>query len=287
MGGTRGLRAAHALGALLAVVVAVAVGSGLAPDAAAGSMPAAERQTLGRITRVLASLPVYPGARRAHAAGFPLTGPAGIVGLGSPYRLTVHGLWYARAGVIALNDWADALAARLRMTEVGGTGKDGVRMGVLMTPSADPQSLWVSIGWQPVGKGRMAIRYDVTAMWQPPHPPAEIVPADVTAARVRLRVSPTAPVRSYTLKGMAAGRLATLVNALPVDTRGAHGCPGEVAGPAAHVTVRFVWPTGSLTAREGADSCAGVAVATGTGRPLPALFDPGERIMAAARADAR
>ena len=251
----------------------------LQPPVWARPVPRAERIEAARIASTLARLPIYPGASPAPAAGFPIDGPQAVPG--SPDLVSVDRLWYAQATPAGFAAWLDAHAPA-RLTSVGSFGGNVGATGVMLAPNPDPARITVEISWQSAASGRLAVRYDVLGIWQPPHPPAEVLPADVTA-RVSLRVSARAPLRSFTLDRPAAHRLAALVNALPVDTRGVvHGCPAEFAGPATHVTVRFLWPGGSLTVREGADSCAGVVVATGAGSPLPGLFDPGERILAAA-----
>ncbi len=77
----------------------------------------------------------------------------------------------------------------------------------------------------------------------PPRPKASIVPAKLEQVTVRARQSASSPWVTRTLRTPDAWRhLLQVVNALPVDTRGAHGCLADFGAAA---TVRFIAKAGS------------------------------------------
>ncbi len=79
----------------------------------------------------------------------------------------------------------------------------------------------------------------------PARPKASIVPATLEEVTVRARQSASSPWVTRTLRTPDAWRhLLAVVNALPVDTRGAHGCLADFGAAA---TVRFIAKAGNWT----------------------------------------
>ena len=144
-----------------------------------------------------------------------------------------------------------------------GGSRGVVTNDLSFAPYPDPDQLTVSASWQVRPNKPTAVRYDVQAIWQPPRPPT---PSCRPASRPRWPRSSTRPIpraaRRRCGEGGVLAALAAVASALPVDTRGAHGCPAEttMAVTSSSVVVRFVWPHGSLAFEEGAASCASTLV---------------------------
>ena len=266
-----------AAAASLSVAVAAALGAGV--RAAIGGGSPAQRRVEARVAAVLARLPRYPGSEPASALGFPIASAQEIPG--SPELVDRHAIWYVNAAPDAFGGWAQGLGRRLDMRQVSSFYGNGGADGVVFAAVHARDQLEVQIAWQQVSLTRLAVRYDVMAIWQPPHPAAEVIPRTVRKAEVAYQATAGGrPVR-MTVEGRALERLRAILNAAPVDTRGAVHCPAGRPAPAA--TVRFAWRGGGLTASEGADSCGDIRVRSAGGAVLPALFDPSSGLVAAVR----
>ena len=242
--------------------------------------PAAQRREEARIAAVLARMPVYPGARPAMTAGFPLAGPAVLPATNDLVK--VHALWTAPTDAMMFSIWAMALTRRLHMAQTGSSGADGSPTALVFSPERNPHRLSVEVSWQALGRHRVAVRYDVLAIWQPPHPAAEVIPRDVGMAAATYAASPGAKPRTLVLgRGRALSRLSRMLNRMPVDTRGVTMCPSEQ--PGASAVVRFAWRGGELTASEAADGCGFLSVRGPGGAALPSLYDPSGRLLARVR----
>jgi hypothetical protein len=137
------------------------------------------------------------------------------------------------------------------------------------TSTAAYNSATLLIEVAPDGPDASAVRADGQTTWIPPRPSATDVPLDGSEAQLLVyRGEPTHVLARRTLNGAAALRLARVVNRLPRDNRGAHGC---LADTGLRVRMTFVTARGTLVFTEW-PACSAVGV-TVNGQARPGLLD--------------
>jgi len=119
----------------------------------------------------------------------------------------------------------------------------------------------------PGGDAESAMRADGQTLWVPLRPPAERVPSDVTAVRLRA-TQPGKVLAHRTLTGSAAATLVRLANALHRDNRGTVSC---LADTGFRISATFLSPDGTLAFTED-PACFSVSVKS-EDEALPALLD--------------
>jgi hypothetical protein len=163
------------------------------------------------------------------------------------------------------------LPATLRLTGRGiGTVTGGATLTYLILEGppirgSNDETLLVTIAGDRRGSG---IRADAQVLWVPPRTAAEDVSPGVRhVTLLEYRRDSSHVLARVTLSGARARRLARLVNDLPVDNRGPHGCTLDTG-----LRIRMTFPTdgGGLVFTVW-PACGSVLVSAG-GSSQPALL---------------
>lgn len=279
-------RGALAFGAFLVLVgctgghptkVAASVSPPVAVITGAGDSPTNEARARADARAVLDLVKPPPGARVVSEAPDPKLTVAPTIPQ-SPYLVDEGRIWVAPGQIDAVMDYV----AKHQSPGLKDSGGMGTRSGRLPSdreltrdffpvgPNASGATVQIAVVSN--GESEVGIRADVQIIWSPPKPSEEVVPDAATTAQVRIEDGiPSHVVVDRSVSPEVVRQLAKLVNALRVDTRGAHGCTADLGyrwqitftgGPSTIVI-------GSLPA------CSSVTMTVGS-KQMPGLFGGAE-----------
>jgi len=214
--------------------------------------------------QLLALMNVPPGAARSSSAPLPsLQQPPQLPS--SPYLIDKPAWWTVPSSASATLAWLKAHPPEgLRPTVSGsGGGPHGPfsYLGYAGRGRFNPPTLLIEV--VPNGANASAIRVDGQTIWQPPRPVETLAPSAPSRVSVIAYQGSSAHVLArMTIRGANAAQLADLVNRLPVDTRGTHGC---LMDSGLRYRVTFPAASGPLIFLDN-PACSAVTVTAGGGQ---------------------
>lgn len=269
-------------------------GAPLTGEVSPQALRAAEAAGLSEAVTLLDLLPTYPGAQvlsagqyvrvATTAAGGATTadaeGLARAMGApASPYLIDIYREWSVREGEARVTTWLKAEAAARGLIQSGGvvpvgSGDEIAAIGFSRSRGVEVPSLDVDM--RAPDPGETLVRYDAIVIWHPPRPAGEFLGAGPQAVTVDALTGtgfgpePRHVVASKVVdSAKEVATLVSLVNDLPRDTRGPHGCPALTGTRS--IKMIFHYRGGSaVTVTEGV--CDGVLF--GAQGANPVLADP-------------
>ena len=182
-------------------------------------------------------------------------------------------------GVFMRATWLKAEAAARELVQNGGVvpvGSGGQIAAVAFSRRRGVEVPALDVAMRALDAGQTLVRYDAIVIWQPPRPAAEFLGAGPQSVTVEALTGtgfgpgPGHVVASKVVdSGQEVATLVSLVNDLPRDTRGPHGCPALTG--IRSIKILFHYRGGSaVTVTEGV--CDGVIFGAQGARPV--LTDP-------------
>lgn len=220
-------------------------------DISSHALHTAEAAGLSEAVTWLDMLPAYRGAQMLSARPYlrAVTTGAGVAAAvdkawlaramgvpASPYLIDIFREWRVPGSESRVLNWVKAEAAARGLVQSGGVtpvGSGDQITGVSFTRTRAAEVPAVLVDMRALSAGQTLVRYDAIVIWQPPRPVGEFLAARPESMTLQAWTGTgfgPDPVHVVATKvtdnGQEMARFVALVNALPRDTRGPHGCPG-------------------------------------------------------------